>query len=344
MIKASRRCLRRLPPVCRCFADFHGQSTTVPASSRTMSDRPVHSSSHADEPVSSTVNTSGFRTSSMSVAASSSARAVTLCALRAASRTPRAPCAIVGACACCLGSCAYGTSTQHSGYSAHSSSRNDYYPSESSPIDSAPEPPRRRVTTAPVHLARRVVLPHLAVPPLAIHRWHVRMDSTPPSPMVPTRAVIAALTAEHQTAKLFASTTPASPAPTVIDILREAGRRARSRGTAQVTPLDVRHAAQLFAPPRASLVPPKPFVDPHPEHADELPGLFDTVRAAVEASGHRPPRGLSVGDATGIVANAFRKKSPQTSADGSACETARVHLAPCACAAGRRQSRSLVGA
>jgi len=118
MIKASRRCRRRLPPVCRCFGDSHGQSTTVPASSRTMSDRPVHSSSHADEPVSSTVNTSGFRTSSMSVAASSSARAVTLCALRAASRTPRAPCAIVGACASPWGSRAYGTSTQHSGYSA----------------------------------------------------------------------------------------------------------------------------------------------------------------------------------------------------------------------------------
>ena len=33
-------------------------------------------------------------------------------------------------------------------------------------------------------------------------------------------------------------------------------------------------------------------------------------------------------------------KSPQTSADGSAGETARVHLAPCACAAGRRQSRT----
>ena len=35
-------------------------------------------------------------------------------------------------------------------------------------------------------------------------------------------------------------------------------------------------------------------------------------------------------------------KSPQTSADGSAGETARVHLAPCACAAGRRRSRSLL--
>ena len=187
---------------------------------------------------------------------------------------------------------------------ATSSSKDDYEPS---PIDAALEPPLRREPTVPVHLARRVILPHLAVPPLAIHRWHVRMDSTPPPPMVPTSAVIAALTAEHQTAKLFASTTPASPAPTVVDILREAGRRARSRGAAQVTPLDVRHAAQLFAPPRASLVPLKPFVDPLPEHADELPGLFDTVRAAVEASGHRPPRGLSVGDATGIVANAFRR-------------------------------------
>ena len=187
---------------------------------------------------------------------------------------------------------------------ATSSSKDDYEPS---PIDAALEPPLRREPTAPVHLARRVILPHLAVPPLAIHRWHVRMDSTPPPPMVPTSAVIAALTAEHQTAKLFASTTPASPAPTVVDILREAGRRARSRGAAQVTPLDVRHAAQLFAPPRASLAPLKPFVDPLPEHADELPGLFDTVRAAVEASGHRPPRGLSVGDATGIVANAFRR-------------------------------------
>ena len=27
----------------RCFGDSHGQSTTVPASSSTMSDRPVHS-------------------------------------------------------------------------------------------------------------------------------------------------------------------------------------------------------------------------------------------------------------------------------------------------------------
>ena len=188
-----------------------------------------------------------------------------------------------------------------------SSSRTDAELPEPSPNDAALEPPLGRVPTGPVHLASRVLLPHLAVPPLAIHRWHVRMDSIPPPPMVPTKAVIAALKAEHQTAKLFASTTPASPAPTVVDILREAGRRARSRGAAQVTPLDVRHAAQLFAPPRASLVPRKPFVDPQPEHADELPDLFDSVRAAVEASGHRPPRGLSVGDATGIVANAFRR-------------------------------------
>ena len=35
-------------------------------------------------------------------------------------------------------------------------------------------------------------------------------------------------------------------------------------------------------------------------------------------------------------------KSPQTSADGSAGGTARVHLAPCACAAGRRRSRSFL--
>ena len=30
-------------------------------------------------------------------------------------------------------------------------------------------------------------------------------------------------------------------------------------------------------------------------------------RCTVEASGHRPPRGLSVRDATGITANAFRR-------------------------------------
>ena len=36
------------------------------------------------------------------------------------------------------------------------------------------------------------------------------------------------------------------------------------------------------------------------------------------------------------------EKSPQTSADGSAGETARVHLTPCACAAGRRRSRSFL--
>ena len=57
--------------------------------------------------------------------------------------------------------------------------------------------------------------------------------------MVPTVAAIAALVAEQRTAELFASTTPMSPAPTIVDILKEAGRRARSRGAAQVTPLDV---------------------------------------------------------------------------------------------------------
>ena len=125
--------------------------------------------------------------------------------------------------------------------------------------------------------------------------------------MVPNTAVLAALVVEQRTAELFASTTPMSPAPTIVDILKEAGRRARSRGAAQVTPLDVRHAAQLFAPPRASLVPPKPFVDPQPEHIEDLPDLFEAVHAAVDASDHRPPRVLSVGDATGIVANAFRR-------------------------------------
>ena len=152
-----------------------------------------------------------------------------------------------------------------------------------------------------------VPLPHLVAPPLAIHRWHARMASAPPPPMVPNTAVLAALVVEQRTAELFASTTPMSPAPTIVDILKEAGRRARSRGAAQVTPLDVRHAAQLFAPPRASLVPPKPFVDPQPEHIEDLPDLFEAVHAAVDASDHRPPRVLSVGDATGIVANAFRR-------------------------------------
>ena len=163
--------------------------------------------------------------------------------------------------------------------------------------------------TAPPLTSRvhKVPLPHLATPPLAIFRWHARMASAPPPPMVPTVAAIAALVAEQRTAELFASTTPRSPAPTIVDILKEAGRRARSRGAAQVTPLDVRHAAQLFAPARASLVPPKPFVDPQPEHNEELPDLFEAVHASIDASGHRPPRVLSVGDATGIVANAFRR-------------------------------------
>ena len=92
--------------------------------------------------------------------------------------------------------------------------------------------------------APRVPLPHLATPPLAIFRWHARMASAPPPPMVPTIAAIAALVAEQRTAELFASTTPMSPAPTIVDILREAGRRARSRGAAQVTPLDVSSATQ----------------------------------------------------------------------------------------------------
>ena len=166
-----------------------------------------------------------------------------------------------------------------------------------------PEPTPPRVA----YRAPRVPLPHLATPPLVISRWHARMECAPPPPMVPTIAAIAALVAEQRTAELFASTTPMSPAPTIVDILKEAGRRARSRGAAQVTPLDVRHAAQLFAPPRASLVPPKPFVDPQPEHTEELPDLFEAVHATIDASGHRPPRVLSVGDATGIVANAFRR-------------------------------------
>ena len=43
-----------------------------------------------------------------------------------------------------------------------------------------------------------------------------------------------------------------------------------------------------------------------------------------------------------VLLHAEVQKSPQTSADGSAGETARVHLAPCACAAGRRRSRSFL--
>ena len=186
------------------------------------------------------------------------------------------------------------------------------------PSRSAPPPPpfshscMRRYPPAEtppplIYRAPRVPLPHLVAPPLAIYRWHARMASTPPPPMVPTTAVLAALAVEQRTAELFASTTPMSPAPTIVDILKEAGRRARSRGAAQVTPLDVRHAAQLFAPPRASLVPPKPFVDPQPEHIEDLPELFEAVHATIDASDHRPPRVLSVGDATGIVANAFRR-------------------------------------
>ena len=128
-------------------------------------------------------------------------------------------------------------------------------------LDSVP-PLTSPSAPAPIRHVPRVPLPHLATPPLAIFRWHARMASAPPPPMVPTVAAIAALVAEQRTAELFASTTPMSPAPTIVDILKEAGRRARSRGATQVTPLDVRHAAQLFAPPRASLVPPKPFVDP----------------------------------------------------------------------------------
>ena len=54
-------------------------------------------------------------------------------------------------------------------------------------------------------------------------------------------------------------------------------------------------------------MPPKPFVNPQPEHAEELEDLFDAIHATVVGLGHRPPRGLSVGDATGIAANAFRR-------------------------------------
>ena len=103
--------------------------------------------------------------------------------------------------------------SSHAGSSNHADAR---------PTDSTPEPPRRAAPTPPAYRARPVPLPHLKMtPPLAIHRWHVRMEPDPPSPMVPCAAVIAALAAEHQTAKLFASTTPASPAPTIVDIMKK---------------------------------------------------------------------------------------------------------------------------
>ena len=120
----------------------------------------------------------------------------------------------------------------------------------------------------PPPLRSPVVLSHLAAPPLAIARWHARMSSPPPRPLVMTVAVATALAEEKKITMAHAKVAPSSTAPTIVDILKEAGRRARSRGAAQVTPLDVRHAAQLFAPPRASLAPIKPFVDPQPEHAD----------------------------------------------------------------------------
>ena len=89
--------------------------------------------------------------------------------------------------------------------------------------------PPPEASTPPAYRAPRVSLPHLATPPLAIFWWHARMESSPPPPMVASVAVIAALVAEKRTAELFASTTPSSPAPTIVDILKEAGRRARSR-------------------------------------------------------------------------------------------------------------------
>ena len=63
-----------------------------------------------------------------------------------------------------------------------------------------------------------------------------------------TVAVATALAEERKITMAHAKMTPSSSIPTIVDILREAGRRARSRGAAQVTPLDVRLAAQLFAP------------------------------------------------------------------------------------------------
>ena len=170
-----------------------------------------------------------------------------------------------------------------------------------------PAPPTRWLPPDyPAH-APPVLLPHLAVTPLWIANWHARMESIPPIPRVPTLAVAAALVNEQRLASAFASTTPTSPAPTVVDILREAGRRARSRGASQVTPLDVRHAAQLFAPPRASLKPRAPFVDPIPENADDLHLLSEAIKHTIDSSGNRRPRVLSVCDTTAIVANAFRR-------------------------------------
>ena len=152
-----------------------------------------------------------------------------------------------------------------------------------------------------------VLPPHLAVTPLWIANWHTRMECAPPRPRVPSLAVAVALVAEQRLASSFAETTPTSSAPSIVDILREAGKRARSRGASQVTPLDVRHAAQLFAPPRASLAPRVPFVDPQPEHADELHSLSEAIKLTIDTSGNRRPRVLSVCDTTAIVANAFRK-------------------------------------
>ena len=164
--------------------------------------------------------------------------------------------------------------------------------------------PFRPTVPAPPHQP-----PHLAAPPLVIHRWLERQQSPVARLATPTATVIAALGAERRLASAQAVDADchpsAAPTPTVQLILAEASRCARSRGATHVTPLDVRHAAQLMAT-SASLKPKAPFIDPEPEHAAALQSRLAQLSATLHRQAHRRPRVLSFGDHSGIVANAFR--------------------------------------